>query len=76
MSLFCYVVVVVVVVFVDVVFVVVLNVDVVVLGKLKVVLRFLVMKVEFGWVGWWWWWWWWGGVQTHFRVKSNSVELS
>ena len=25
------------------------------------------MKVEFGWVG--------GGVQTHFHVKPNSVEV-
>ena len=38
-------------------------------------LRLLVMEVEFGWVvgggeggG--------GGVQTHFYVKPNSVELS
>ena len=34
-------------------------------------LRLLVMEVEFvwwgGWVG--------GGVQTHFRVKPNSVEV-
>ena len=30
------------------------------------------MEVEFGWVvvGWWV-----GGVQTHFRVKPNSVEV-
>ena len=60
--------VVVVVVIVDVV---VLNVVVVVLATLKVDLRLLVMEVEFGWGGvvv--------GGVQTHFRVKPNSVDLS
>ena len=64
--------VVVVVVVFDVVVVVVLNVVVVVLATLKVDLRLLVMEVEFGWGGvvvv--------GGVQTHFHVKPNSVELS
>ena len=54
--------------------VVVLNVDIVVKAILKVDLRLLVREVEFGWVvlGCW------GGgvgcVQTHFRVKPNSVE--
>ena len=74
----CFKVVVVVVVVVVVLFVVViLNVDVFVLATSKVDLRLLVMEVEFhggvggvGWVvgG--------GGVQTHFRVKPNSVQLS
>ena len=57
------------------VIVVVLDVDIVVKATLKVDLRLLVMEVEFGWVvgcwvvgG--------GGVQTHFHVKPNSVELS
>ena len=62
-----------VVVVVDVVFVavVVLNVDVVVQATSKVDLRLLVMEVEFGWGGWGGV----GGVQTHFRVKPNSVEV-
>ena len=30
------------------------------------ILRLLVIEIEFGW----------GGVQTHIRVKPNSVELS
>ena len=30
------------------------------------------MEVEFGWGGWWGGV---GGVQTHFRVKPNSVEV-
>ena len=35
------------------------------------------MDVEFGW--WWWggsclWWWQCGSLQTHFRIKPNSVE--
>ena len=52
------------------VFIVVLNVDVVVQARSKVDLRLFVMEVEFGWVvGWV------GGVQTHFRVKPNSVEV-
>ena len=79
MRFFCFLVVVVIVVVVDVGFVVfvgivVLNVDVVVYATSKVVLRPLVMEVEFGWggVGGWVE----GGVQTHFRVKPNSVELS
>ena len=35
-------------------------------------LRLLVMELEFGWWGGWW-----GGVgvQTHFHVKPNSVEV-
>ena len=49
---------------VDVVFV---FVDVVVKATRKVDLRLLVMDVEFGWVV---------GVQTHFHVKPDSVELS
>ena len=70
-------VVVVVIIVVDVAFVVivVLNVNVVVSAISKVDLRLLVIEVEFGWVvgwgvvgG--------GGVQSHFRVKPNSVELS
>ena len=52
--------------------IVVLNVDVVVQGRSKVDLRLFVMEVEFGgWVGGGV-----GGVQTHFHVKPNSVELS
>ena len=62
-----WVVVIIVVVFV----VVVLNVVVVVLATLKVDLRLLVMEVEFGWVGGVGW----GGVQNHFHVKPNSVEV-
>ena len=68
------VVVVVVVVIVVFVVVVILNVDVVVQATSNVDLRLHVMEVEFGWVvvgwdgG--------GGVQTHFHVKPNSVELS
>ena len=59
-------------VIVDAAFVVVtvLNIDDVVKETSKVDLRFLVIEVEFGW---------WlvvGGVQTHFHVKPNSVELS
>ena len=64
------VVVLVVVVIVDVVFVVfVLNVDVVVLATSMVDLKLLVMEVEFGWGGV-------GGVQSHFRVNPNTVELN
>ena len=72
MKLFCSV----VVVIVDVVFVVIVVIlDVVVQATSKVDLRLLVMEVEFecvvgGVVGGG------GGVQTHFRVKPNSVELS
>ena len=62
------VVIVAVLVVVEVVFVVVLNVDVVVQATSKVDLRLLVMEVEFGW--------WCVGVQSHFRVQANSVELS
>ena len=76
LRLFCSVVVVVgggvgvVVGVVVVVFVVVVvpNVDVVIEVTSKVDQRLLVKEVEFGW--------WWGGVQSHFHVKPNSVELS
>ena len=55
-------------------FVFVLNVDVVVQATSNVHLRLLVMEVEFGWVGWWWGGC--GGVQSHYHVKPNSVDLS
>ena len=75
MILFClvdvvFVVVVFVVVVVDAVFAV-LTVDVVVYATLKVILRLIMMEVEFGW-----WWWWGGGMQSHNRVKPNLVALS
>ena len=65
--LFCFVIVVVVVV-VEVAFVV----DVVVHATSKVDLRLLVMSLG----GWWGGVGGGGGVQSHFRVKPNSVELS
>ena len=63
----CFVVVVVVVVVAVVVFVLIVDV---VWATSKVDLRLLVMEVEFVWGGVV------GGVQTHFQIKPNSVEVS